>query len=114
MRTFVKNILLIVALVLIVYFVSRYSGFIKSEAMKLFNIPGSSVQGVSTKKAEEISGKISSDVSKQLEIAQKQILDLTLSDVINSVSRVQKIKNDFDSLKDYTEDKVNDMLKSKK
>lgn len=114
MRTFFKNISLIVALVAIVYFASNYSGFIKSEVMKLFNIPGSSVAGASTQKAEEISGEIKSDIEKQLNILQKQALNLTLGNVINNVSRLQKVQKDFNSLKDYTEEKVADMLKSKK
>lgn len=111
--TFFKNISLIVALVAIVYFVSHYAGFAQSELMKMFNIPGSSVAGASTKKAEEISEKIKSDVEGQLGILQKQALSLTIGDAINSLSRLQKVQKDFNSLKDYTEEKVNDVLESK-
>ena len=113
-RVFLKNISLIIALILIVYFTANYSGFLKSEAMKLLNVPGSSVQGASTKKAEKVSGKIKSDIEDQIQILQKQALNLTLSDAISSFSRLEKVRNDFNSLKDYTEEKVNDMLKSKK
>jgi len=114
MRNFIKNISLISALVLIIYFASYYSGFIKSEAMKLFKIPGSSVQGASTKKAEDVSEKIKSDIQDQLKILQKQVLNLTLGDAINSFSRLEKIQHDYNSLKNYSEEKINDMLKSKK
>ena len=113
MRAFLKNIFLILALVAIVYFVSHYGGFAQSQLFKMFNIPGSSVAGASTKRAEEISGKISSDINDQLEILKKQALNLTLGDAINGLSRLQKVQKDFNSLKDYTEKKANDVLESR-
>jgi hypothetical protein len=114
MRTVLKNISLIFALVAVVYFASHYSGTIKSEILKTFNIPGSSVAGASTKRAQEISGKISSDIIGQVDVLQKQSLNLTLTDAINGMSRLQKISRDFNTLKDFTEKKASDMLKSGK
>lgn len=110
--SFFKNISLIIALLVVVYFISHYAGGLKSEILKFFNIPGSSVQGTSTKRAQEISEKIQSDIGDQIDIAREQFLNVTLGDVINDLSRLQKIQHDFNSLKDYTEEKVNNVLKS--
>lgn len=114
MLIFLKNIIVIVLLVVAVYFASLYGDLAKNQLLKILNIPGSSVAGASTEKAEEISGKIKSDVNVQLEIVKQQALNFTIGDAINSFSRLQKVQKDFISLKEYTEEKVNDMLESKK
>ena len=110
---FLKNISIIIAIIAVVYIVANYSGLVKSTVMQLLNIPGSSVAGVSTKRAEEISGKISSDVQGQFGIAQEKVLSLTLSDAINSLSRLKKIQQDFNSIKDYSEEQIRNLMKVK-
>ena len=108
-----KNISLIFALIVVVYLVGNYTGVVKSSVMQVLNIPGSSVQGISTKKAQEISEKLKSDVIWQAGVAQDQIINLTVGDAVEVLSRLQKIPQDFRLVEQYTKEKLNDMLKSK-
>lgn len=82
--------------------------------MQLLNIPGSSVQGVSTSKAQEITGKIKSDMSGQVGIVKDQLLQLTVGDIVGVLSRAEKIPKDFRAVEEYTKEQIGDMLKSKK
>lgn len=80
----------------------------------MLQIPGSSVKGASTERAEELSEKFKSDLSNQFVILQEQVLNLTLGDVINGLVRLQKIPQDFHSLQEFTKEQLNDMVKSRK
>jgi hypothetical protein len=112
-RAFLKNISLIVALIVVVYLVGNNVGMVKSTIMQAMNIPGSSVQGISTQKAEVISEKIKSDLGKQAGVAQEYLLNLSLGDALEVVSRLQKIPKDFQSIKEYSQEQIDNMLKSK-
>lgn len=113
-RTFFKNISLVVALVVVVYLVANYSGLVQTTLLQLLNIPGSSVKGASTQRAQELSEKFKSDLRDQFAILQEQALNLTLGDAINGIYRLQKIPKDIHTLQEFTKEQIDDMLKSKK
>ena len=72
------------------------------------------VLGDRTKKAEEISQAISSDLSGGIEGAKKQVLNMKLEDIMNIVSRAQKIPQDAHKVGDYVKDQVDSVVKSGK
>ena len=113
-RAILKNISLIIALIVVVYLVGNNVGMVKSTIMQAMNIPGSSVQGISTSKAQGISEKLKSDIGQQAEVAKDYLMNLTLGDAVEVVSRLQKIPQDFNSIKEYSQAKLEDMVKSKK
>ncbi|HSA83561.1 MAG TPA: hypothetical protein VLF20_01595 [Patescibacteria group bacterium] len=106
MRTALKNVSLIVALIVVVYLVGNYSGTVKNQIMDVFDLAGSSVKGASTEKAEEISGKLQTDIAAQVDTLQKYALDLTLGDAIALFSRFQQVPKDFHSIREYTIDQI--------
>lgn len=114
MRTALKNVSLLIALVVVVYLIGNYSGVAKSQVMGFFNIAGSSVKGASTQKAEEVSEELKSDIATQLGILQEHALNVTLGDVMTTLSRLQQIPQDFQTLKTYTEEQVNNMIESRR
>ncbi len=111
---FLKNISLLIALVVVVYLVANYGGSFKNQAMALLNIPGSSVKGASTERAQEISDKFKSDLGSQVDIITSQVLNLKVSDAIDGFSRLQKIPKDIKSIEDYTTEQINNFSKKKK
>lgn len=113
MRTVLKNLSLLTALVVIVYLVANYSETVKSQVLHMLNISGSSVKGASTERAEEISEKFKSDIGMQLGILQEQALNVTLGDAITVISRLQKIPQDFHSITEYTSNQIENFTSKK-
>jgi hypothetical protein len=67
------------------------------------------VLGTRTKKAEEISKAVSSDIGGGVEEAKKQVLNIKLGDIINVVSRAQKIPQDAHKVGDYVKDQISNI-----
>lgn len=110
MRSALKNISLLAALVIIVYLVSSHAGQVKSVLFSLFNLPDESVMGASTIRAQEVSEKFKSDINGQLGILQEQALNFTLGDAITVVGRLQKIPQDFHSIQEYTSQQIENFI----
>lgn len=111
---FLKNIALVIALVVVVFFAANYGGSLKNQVLATFNIPGSSVKGASTERAQEISEKFKSDLGSEFDIITEQVLNLKISDAIDGISRLQKIPRDFQSVKEYTQEQISHFSKKKK
>lgn len=88
--------------------------FIPSVKAPSVKIPLADVKGISTKKAASVSGAIASDVGDGVNTVKKQVLNLKISDIINVVSRAQKIPQDAHNVGDYVREQVDNVLKSKK
>ena len=113
MRSALKNLSLLIALVGVVYLIANYGGSVKNRIFDTFNIPGSSVKGASTQKAEEVSKTLKEDLGEQFEIVKEQALKFSLGDAFTTVSRLQKIPQDFQSIKEYTQEQINHVIKSR-
>lgn len=81
--------------------------------MQMLNIPGSSVQGVSTQRAQDISGKIGSDVGDQVENARSYILDVKVADAVAGFARLQRVPKDVQAITSYTKEQVDHVLQSR-
>ncbi|MBI3887471.1 hypothetical protein HY310_00190 [Candidatus Microgenomates bacterium] len=112
-RTVLKNISLLLALVAIVYFVANYTGLAKNTILSLLNVPGTEVKGASTKRAEEISDKLGSDIGNLLEQTKIQALQFTLGDAITGLSHLQKVPQDIHSMQEFTTKQIDSVLKSR-
>lgn len=106
----IKNISLIIALVVVVYLIANYSGMVKDQIFQMLNIPGSSVKGASTERAQEISTKFQSDLGTQFGVLQEQALHVTLSDAIDTVARLQRVPRDFQAIQEYTTNKIENFI----
>lgn len=109
----IKNIFLLLFLIVGVYFIANFGGAIQGQIFSMFNLPGGDVQGVSTKKAEEISIQIGSNVGDHVEDAKNQALNVRLGDAIATLSRLQKIPQDIGSMGAYIKEQVDNMLQSR-
>lgn len=110
---FIKNAFLIIFLIVGVYFIANFGGIIQSQLFSLFSIPGADVQGVSTKKAEQISSQIGSNVNDHVENATNQALNVRLGDALSTLSRVQKIPQDMGNIGAYVKEQIDTMLQSR-
>jgi hypothetical protein len=113
MRSVLKNLSLLTALLVIVYLVANYAGDAKNRIFAMFDIPGSSVKGASTERAQEISEKFKSDIGMQLGVLQEQALNFTLGDAITVVSRLQRVPEDFHSIQEYTTNQIENFTQKK-
>ncbi|HVA97185.1 MAG TPA: hypothetical protein VND99_06020 [Candidatus Acidoferrales bacterium] len=104
MKTVLRNIIAVVVLIAVVYFVTNYAGQIQAQV---------GVKGASTSRAQEIAGKIGSDVGSQVASAEQQLLQIKVSDIINGLSRFQRIPQDATNIKSYVQDQVNNVLESR-
>jgi hypothetical protein len=87
-----RSVIAIVVLIAVVYFVSQYAGVFQEKI---------GVKGANTSRAQEIGGQLTSDVGQQVGAVQNQAMHVSLSDVMNYLSRFQKIPNDINNAKDY-------------
>lgn len=105
MFVFLKNILVIVFIVGFVFVATNYSGLLKDQI---------GVKGASTDRAKEISGQMGSDIGAQIDMVKKQVMDVKVSDLVNGLSRAQKIPEDFNKSTDYLKEQIDNVLKSRK
>jgi hypothetical protein len=112
-RTALKNISVFAALVFVIYLVANYAETAQSRILVLLHLPETSVKGVSTARAQEISDKFKSDLGTQFGILENQALNFTLGDAFTFVSRLHKIPEDFHSVQEYTSNQIENFIKKK-
>ena len=98
-----RNFIAVVVLIGVIYLVTNYSGQIQQQI---------GVKGASTSRAQEIAGNITSDVGSQVNNAKDQAMHINLSDVLNGLSRFKRIPQDVNSIKNYAQSQLNNMLQS--
>src|SRR4029078_5613456 len=96
-----RNLLLIVVIVGVVYMFGSYAEPVKNMAFSMLHLPNNSVLGASSQRAEEFSQKVVSDIGVQAANLQKQILNIKLGDVVNTLSRAQKIPQDLNTAREF-------------
>jgi hypothetical protein len=99
-----RNVIAVIALIAVVYIVTNYSGMIQQQI---------GVKGASTMRAQGIAGQISNDVGTQVDAAKDQAMHVNLSDVVNYFSRFQRVPQDINTIKNFTQDQINNVLESK-
>ena len=109
----IKNIFLVLVIAFLVYFFAQYAGTAQNQLLSVFNLPGSSVKGASTEKAEEITGKIGSDIGSGFEQIKQQALQVSLGDAITGISRLQRIPQDFQTVQEYVRGQVDHVIQSR-
>lgn len=95
---YLRNIIAVLVLIAIVYGVTNYAGQIQEQI---------GVKGASTSRAQEIAGRIGSDVSSQAAAAKNQAMHVSLSDIFNYLSRFQRIPQDANTIKNYVQKQIN-------
>jgi len=103
MKNVLRNIIAIVALVAVIYFVTNYAGQLQQQV---------GVKGASTSRAQGIAGQIGNDVGSQVGAAEKQLMQVKVSDIVKGLSRFQRIPQDVNSIKSFAQDQVNNVLQS--
>lgn len=98
----------------IVFFIANYAEFGKSQVLALLHIPGSSVQGASTQRAQEISQQFSSDIGKQVESVKEQAMEIKIGDIIGFFARLQKIPQDIGTMESVVREHIVNVLESRK
>lgn len=92
------------------YFNSSIGDNMFSEAQK-------SVKGISTNKSEEITNQLQKDVGNGIDQAQKQVLNMRVSDIVDFFNKGQKISSDFhvfqESVKKDIESQIENLGKKK-
>ena len=99
----IKNIFVIALIGSAIYFLPNYAGV----AQKI------GVKGASSERAQEVSSKIGSDINTQADVIKKQILNVKISDIINSVSNLSKVSQDIKNGEKYLREQVENVIKSK-
>jgi ABC-type bacteriocin/lantibiotic exporter with double-glycine peptidase domain len=71
------------------------------------------VKGINTNKAGDISNQLKSDVNNTINQAEKQALNIKVSDLLSFFNRTQKIANDLRSFQEYVKKEVANLGKKK-
>ncbi len=100
-----RNIIAFLVLAAIVYAVSNYYGIAQQTV---------GVKGASTEKAQEVSNEIQSDIGKQAEKAADSASDVTVGDIFGFLQRFQKIPQDLQNAREYSEDQLNNFTNREK
>ena len=104
MKTHFRNIIAVLALVVVLYIVTNYTGVVQEQI---------GVKGASTTRGQGIAGRISQDVGTQVDTAKEQAMHISLSDAVNYFSRFQRVPQDINNLINFTQGQLNNMLESK-
>jgi len=105
MKNIFRNLIAFIVLFGLIYFVTNNYG----TAQQLVG-----VKGASTQKAQEVTKAINSDINKQVDATIKKTEDVKVSDIIQGLSRFQKIPKDINNIKEYVTEQVNNFTKKKK
>ena len=98
-----RNLIAVLVLVAVVYGITNYAGQIQQQV---------GVKGASTSRAQEIAGQIGNDVGSQAGSVEKQAMQVKVSDIVNGLSRFQRIPQDANSIKNYVQTQVGNVLES--
>lgn len=101
MLKLIRHVLTLILIIGIGYFIITYSGPVKDKFMTLFHLSAGSVKGASTSRANALTGQIKSDINNQVGSLEKQALNIKISDIVQVLSRLQKIPRDINSLENY-------------
>jgi len=99
-----RNFIAVVALIVVVYLVTHYSGMLQKQV---------GVKGASTVRGQEIAGQVAQDIGTQVDAAKDQAMHVSLSDVVTYFSRFQRVPKDINDIKNFTQDQINNVLESK-
>ena len=104
MKTHARNVIAVIALIVVVFIVTNYAGDIQEKI---------GVKGASTVRGQNIAGQISNDVGSQVDAAKNQAMHVSLSDVVNYFSRFQRVPQDINTIKNFTQTQINNVLESR-
>ena len=110
----IKRIIMIGLLGVLVYTTVRYGDVIKSYLVAFVPVSESSVQGISTQKASEVTGKLQGDIGSGFDQIQQQALQISVGDLVSGFSRLQKIPQDFHAVQDYVKGQIENVVESRK
>jgi hypothetical protein len=99
-----RNLIAVLALVVVVYLVTNYSGLLQQQV---------GVKGASTVRGQNIAGQISHDVGTQVDAAKNQAMHVNLSEVVNYFSRFGRVPKDVSDIKNYVQEQMKNVLESK-
>lgn len=98
-----RNFIAVAVLLVIVYVVTNYAGPIQEQL---------GIKGVSGK-GQGIAGQIGKDVGGEVGLAEQQVMQLKVSDVVNEISRFKRIPQDVKSITSFTQTQISNVLESK-
>ena len=87
--------------------------FKSTSVLSFVKAPSVDVKGVSTEKAQKVTGELSSDIGDGVAVAKNQVLNIKISDIVNTFARLQKIPKDVQNIQNYVKEQVDGVLKSK-
>lgn len=85
----------------------------KTKLLYVLHIPDKAVKGTSTQRAEDISSQIKSDIASSAAVLKEQVLNVRVADALGEFHRIQKIPRDINSLKEFAQDQLTNLLKKK-
>lgn len=109
-----KNLFLIILLVGVVWMISYYAEPVKNMALGMMNMQDNKVLGASSQRANEITGKVGSDITAQAENVKDQVFNVNLGSVFEIFSRAQKIPQDIQAAGEYIHKQADTLLNNKK
>ncbi len=112
-KGFAKDIIIVGLLLIGVFFVVRYSDPIRNSITGVLGSSFGSVKGTSTARGQEVTASLKKDLSTQIENAKKAGMHVSVGDVVNGVSRTEKIMRDLGKLKMYISDQIHRILSQK-
>jgi hypothetical protein len=105
MFSILRNIIALIVLGALVYFVSNYFGVLQEKI---------GVKGVSTQRAEEVKSQLLHEAQTQIDVLGAQAMRLSLGDVLGGFSRFQKIPKDVNDIKNYLGQQYTSVIESGK
>ncbi len=108
-----KNILVILVLVVVIVLLVRNSDAIKNQALSILHLSPKQVAGLQTKRGEQITNQLQSDVQNQMDTVKKQALNVKVGDVIELLGRAQKIIHDAQTFEEYIKEQIDNLGKKK-
>ncbi|CAN5189036.1 hypothetical protein BH11PAT1_BH11PAT1_3470 [soil metagenome] len=119
LKTVLTNVLVVLFVLVIVFVATVYADAIKKKAFDLLHIQTSKVLGVRVIgetidpriKQQEVSKQVQGFVDYQTEVAKKGLLNIKISDVLNTVNQSQKILHDLQTTAEYVHNQAIELQK---
>jgi hypothetical protein len=105
MMTILRNIIAVLILVAIGYFVYNYYGMAQQTV---------GVQGASTQKAQVITENVQSDLNEQADKAADSASQVTVGEIVGFFTRFQKIPEDIENARIYTQEQIENFTNREK
>lgn len=113
-RRIIFNIIVVMGILVAVSLIGQHAGITRTIIADLVNKPSMKVLGVKVidikEPVQNPTERIKKDLQDQVDVVKKQSMNIKVSDVLDTASRVQKVVHDMQAIQRYFHEQMSEIM----